>query len=246
MSKKLETAGGQVSPITNIGLMHTTLEALTKRAPGLPGIGVFYGPSGVGKSFGAAYGSHPNTFNAIYVACRSFEGRRSFVEQVCKAIGIKARGSIADVVEEIVQVLVLSGRPLIVDEVDHIAESKTLELIRDLHDGAQSAVLLIGEEKLPSKLAQHERFDNRVLVWQPAAVCSAQDFDRLAQQYAAGIGIDPAMKTRILTETRAITRRVVVNLEGLRRWCGQKGTQVVPADADVAIYTGAAPGRRVH
>lgn len=244
MTKKLTVAGGHVAPTSNIGLVHVTMEALVQRAPGLPGIGTFYGPSGVGKSFGASYASHPGGFNGIYVSCRSFETKRSFADQVCKAIGINPRGNIPQVVDEIVQVLALSGRPLIVDEVDHIVESRTLELIRDLHDASNAAVLLIGEEHLPAKLRRHERFDNRVLVWQPAMKCSAADFDLLAKQYAGAIEIDPELKKRVLAETHGITRRVVVNLENIKRWCDRKGTKQAPATADVELYTGMAPGRR--
>lgn len=245
MTKKLTTVGGALAPTSNISLIHSTMETLTQRAPELPGIGAFYGPSGLGKSFGASYASHPAGFNGIYVSCRSFETKKSFAEQICKSIGIQARGNIPAIVDEIVQVLVSSSRPLIVDEVDHIADSRTLELIRDLHDASGAAVLLIGEEHLPAKLKKHERFDNRVLVWQPAMRCSSSDFDLLAKQYAGAIEIAPELKKRVLQETSGITRRVVVNLNNIKRWCDLQGTKIAPADAQVDLYTGAAPGRRL-
>lgn len=245
MTKKMATAsgGGVIAPTSNIGLVHTLMEQLTTRAPGLPGIGAFYGRSGLGKSFGASYASHPAGFNGIYVSCRSFETKKSLAEQVCKAIGITPKGNIPTIVDGIVEVLSISARPLIVDEVDYIVESRTLELIRDLHDASGAAILLIGEEHLPAKLKRHERFDNRVLTWQPAAGCSASDFDLLAKQYAVEIKIDPDLKRRVLTETHAVTRRVVVNLENIKRWCDRKGTKEAPADCDVDLYTGRAPGR---
>lgn len=246
MTKKMATAsggGGVIAPTSNIGLVHTVMESLTTRAPGLPGIGTFYGRSGLGKSFGAAYASHPAGFNGIYVSCRSFETKKSLAEQVCKAIGIMPKGNIPTIVDAIVEVLSLSGRPLIVDEVDYIVDSRTLELIRDLHDASAAAILLIGEEHLPAKLKRHERFDNRVLIWQPATACTASDFDLLAKQYAAEIKIDSELKKRVLAETHSVTRRVVVNLENIKRWCDRKGTKEAPADCDVDLYTGRAPGR---
>ncbi|MEG0936550.1 MAG: ATP-binding protein [Comamonas sp.] len=247
MTKNLNTkigTGGSIANTSNIALVHTTMDALLQRAPTLPGIGTFYGPSGLGKSVGAAYASHPAGFNGIYVACRSFETKKSFVEQICKSIGIQARGNIPAIVDEIVQVLALTARPLIVDEVDYIADSRTLELVRDLHDASGAAILLIGEENLPSKLKKHERFDNRVLVWQPAAACSSADFDALVKQYVPDIEIAPELKARVLEETRGITRRVVVNLEHIKRWCGQNGIKAAPGNADINLYTGNAPGRK--
>lgn len=236
-------AGGMVAPTSNIGLVHSLMETLTGRATGLPGIATFYGKSGLGKSFGAAYASHPAGFNGIYVSCRSIETRKSLLEQMCKATGITSKGTNAAILDDMVEALSLSGRPLIVDEVDYIVESRTLELIRDLHDASGAAILLIGEERLPSKLKRHERFDNRVLLWQPATACTPADFDHLVKHYTPEISIAPELKKRLLAETQGITRRVVVNLENIKRWCDRNGTKAAPADCDVQLYTGAAPGR---
>lgn len=234
---------GAIVPIGNIGLVHTVMDQLQTRAPGLPGIGTFYGRSGLGKSFGASYAGHPAGFNGIYVSCRSFETKKSLAEQICKAIGITPKGNIPAIVDAIVEVLAVSGRALIVDEVDHIVESRTLELLRDIHDASGAALLLIGEEHLPAKLRRHERFDNRVLVWQAATPCNAADFDMLAKQYAATIAIHADLKKRVLAETNGVTRRVVVNLENIKRWCDRRGTTAAPADCDVTLYTGRAPAR---
>jgi len=248
-NKTLATAGasgggsGAISPIGNIGLVHVVMDTLMQRTPGLPGIGAFYGRSGLGKSFCAAYANHPQGFNGVYVSCRSFETKKSLAEQICKAIGITPKGNIPAIVDAVVEVLSISERPLIVDEVDYIVDSRTLELIRDLHDASGAAILLIGEEHLPAKLKRHERFDNRVLVWQPAASCNESDFAMLAKQYAPSITIAPELKKRVLAETSGVTRRIVVNIENIKRWCDRKGTTQAPADCDVDLYTGRAPGR---
>ncbi|TAM37825.1 MAG: ATP-binding protein [Burkholderiaceae bacterium] len=249
-TKTLATAGtsgggsGAISPISNIGLVRAVMDTLVQRTSGLPGIGTLYGRSGLGKSFGASYASHPAGFNGIYVSCRSFETKKSLAEQICKAIGITPKGNIPAIVDALIEVLSISGRPLIVDEVDYIVDSRTLELIRDLHDASGAAILLIGEEHLPAKLKRHERFDNRVLVWQPAAACNEFDFAMLVKQYAPSITIAPELKKRVLVETGGVTRRVVVNIENIKRWCDRKGTTQAPADCDVELYTGLAPGRR--
>lgn len=248
MSKKTELAtsvGGVIAPTSNVGLVHTTMETLLHREAGLHGIGVFYGRSGLGKSVGAAYASHPAVFNGIYVRCNSYETKKSLVEQICKEMGILPKGNIPAIVNAIVEVLVISGRPLIVDEVDYIVESRTLELLRDLHDISGAPLLLIGEEHLPGKMKRHERFDNRVLVWQPAVVCSSTDFDLLAKQYTPTITFDPALKKRILAESKGVTRRVVTNLDKIKRWCDVRGITEAPADCDEKLDTGNAPGRVV-
>ena len=119
----------------------------------------------------------------------------------------------------------------------------SLEVLRDLHDASSAAILLIGEEHLPAKLKRHERFDNRVLIWQPAAKCSTKDLDMLLTQYAPGIDVHAELKKRVLAESSDVTRRVVVNIENIKRWCDQNGTKQAPADCKVDLYTGRAPGR---
>jgi DNA transposition AAA+ family ATPase len=246
MTKKLATtnAGGEIAPTSNVALMHTMMEQLIKRDPGLPGIGAFYGPSGLGKSFAAAYASHPGGFNGVYVECHVYDTMKSLVEAIAKALGLTtARGTIAAQMGLIIEALAIANRPLIVDEGDVLVDSNRLELVRNLHDASGAPVLIIGEETLPAKLKRHERFDNRILVWQPAVRCSLADLDQLAKQYCGAIVIDPALKQRVLTETQGVTRRVVTNLVNIKRWCEAKGTKEAPAECNVTLYTGLAPGR---
>lgn len=245
MSKTMKTTavGGEISATGNVALMHTVMDTLTKRAPGLPGIGTFYGPSGYGKSFAAAYASHPQGFNGVYVECHVYDTMKSLVESIARGLGLNIKGTIAAQMGQIVEALALSGRPLILDEGDVLVDSNRLELVRNLHDASGAAVLIIGEQDLPSKLKRHERFDNRVLVWQPATRCTGSDLDMLAKQYCPTTTIAPELKKRVLSETDGITRRVVTSLVNIKRWCDAKGVKEAPADADVLVHTGAAPGR---
>lgn len=245
MSKTMKTTavGGEISATGNVALMHTVMDTLTKRAPGLPGIGTFYGPSGYGKSFAAAYASHPSGFNGVYVECHVYDTMKSLVESIAKGLGLNIKGTIAAQMGQIIEALALSNRPLILDEGDVLVDTNRLELVRNLHDASGAAVLIIGEQDLPNKLKRHERFDNRVLIWQPAVRCTVSDVDMLAKQYCPSITIAPDLKKRVLAETDGVTRRVVTNLVNIKRWCDAQGIKEAPADADVKLYTGAAPGR---
>jgi hypothetical protein len=63
--------------------------------------------------------------------------------------------------------LAKSGRPLIIDEFDHLMKGDKVELIRDLYEGSQGTFLIIGEEMLARKLEKWERFHGRILNWVP-------------------------------------------------------------------------------
>ncbi|MGE0333202.1 MAG: AAA family ATPase [Ramlibacter sp.] len=235
--------GGEIAPTSNVALMHQVMDTLTKREPGLPGIGCFYGPSGVGKSFASAFAAHPLGFNGVYVECRSYDTMKSLVHNIVMALGLNVKGSIPTQMDHVFEAFSLSDRPLIVDEADRIVDTKRIELLRDIHDKTGVPVLIIGEQDLPAKLKAHERFDNRVLVWQPAALCSITDLDQLAKMYTGGITIAPELKKRILSETGGITRRVATTLVNVKKWCDANGTSDAPAGAPITVHTGAAPGR---
>ncbi|MBX3588770.1 MAG: ATP-binding protein [Ramlibacter sp.] len=242
--KVLATAsGGEIAPTSNVALMHQVMDTLIKRDPTLPGIGCFYGPSGVGKSAASAFAAHPLGFNGVYVECRSYETMKSLVHNIIKALGLNVKGSIADQMDHVFEALSLSERPLIIDEADRIVGTKRIELLRDIHDQSGVPVLIVGEQDLPAKLKQHEHFDNRVLVWQPASLCSMSDLELLAKMYAVDIAIAPELKKRILSETGGITRRVATTLVNVKKWCDANGTTEAPSTAGITVHTGAAPGR---
>lgn len=242
-NRQTTPVGGVVAPISNIALAQAMMDQLLYRASGLPGIGALYGRSGLGKSFAAAYACHPRGINGVYVECHVYDTMKSLVEAIAKGLNLQVRGTIAAMTGAVVESLGQTGRPLVIDEADILVDTNRLELVRSIHDASGCAVMVIGEENLYEKLKRHERFDNRVLVWQPAATCSMGDLEHLARQYASGIDIAPELKKRILAETHGVTRRVVTNLVNVKRWCDQKATKKAPPDAAIQLYTGAAPGR---
>lgn len=238
---KQNSVAGKFALLSNITAAHTMLERLKSAPRGMPRIGALYGESGLGKTQAAAYAANPNTFSGVYVSCRAYETAKSLAEMICHAMGLATRGTIVSLIDEIVEELSRSERPLVVDEVDRIVETRSLELIRDIHDQAGCAILLIGEERLPAKMKRHERCDNRVLVWQPAHKCSGSDFDKLAKHYVPHVSISAELKKRVLEESNGVTRRVVINLENIASWCNVRGKNAAGDDYDGDLYNGAAP-----
>jgi len=236
-------ASGIWAPLTNLTLASNALERAMERSPNLPGIVTFNGPSGLGKTMSAAYCA--NKWNAVYVECRSFYSAKSLMSSILKEAGLVAERTLNDMLEQIVAELQRSRRPLIIDEVDHIVESKALQLIRDIHDAAGCAIMLIGEEHLMRKLQRVERFHNRVLVAQPASLASERDTRSLVAFYCRDVEIlDDALKL-IHLRSRAVVRRICVNVDGVRSHALARGLKKVAAAdlADFAFYTGDSPMR---
>lgn len=230
--------------LKNVALAMKVLDHLVHRAPNLPGLGVLYGHSGYGKSCGAAAAA--NRFRAVYIECRSYFTKKSLLLAILEEMGIRPGKTVYEMVNQIGEELSLSRRPLIIDEMDHIVDRNLVELIRDIYEVSNAAILMIGEERFPAKLKKWERFHNRILDWQPAEPSDLDDARKLAKLYSPDVAIADELLGQIVDVTRGVTRRVCVNIETVRQEAKKSGARAIDAKAwgTRVFYTGEAPIRR--
>ena len=204
-----------VAGITNVGLFAEALGRTTSRNKLLPGIVAFYGPSGFGKSVAATFVA--NRLRAYYVQATSTCTKKSFLLSILKEMGIPAAKTIYEMLDQVAGELAKSGKPLIVDEFDHLVNGSgnKVELVRDIYEASQGTILIIGEELLPRKLAKWERFSGRVLHWVAAEPATLSDARALAGIYASRVSIDDYVLEELVATVRGSTRRVCTNLESL-------------------------------
>lgn len=237
-----------VAPLRNVAALVTLIERTQNRAPSLPGMACFYGPSGYGKTTAAVYAS--NRFNAHVVQMKSAWTQRKLCTAVLADMGQPhARGSVADMVDQIAEALARSGRPLLIDEADFLVKRKSVEIVRDIYESSGASVILIGEELLPQKLQQWERVHGRMLDWVAAEPGSLADVDHLARIYCAGVTLDPALKKRLLAQSGASIRRICINLDRLAEQARTRGaSRLGPDDCTGGEgggwFTGDAPAPR--
>ena len=141
----------KIANINNLSLVAIAMERLMNRPDGLPGLGVLYGPSGYGKT--TATVAVANSTQAYYVQLRSAWSKKTLLEKICFEMGIPAAKTPAANLDVICEQLAASQRPLILDEADYlVAKAGMVELVRDIYEGSQSPIMLVGEEMLPNKL----------------------------------------------------------------------------------------------
>lgn len=235
----------RIAPIANLDLVAVVMEKLVNRQDGLPGFAVYYGPSGWGKT--TATVAVANRSRAYYVQMRSAWNRKTLLEKILFEMGIKPTGTIPDLLDQISEQLAASRRPLILDEFDYAASKDgMIELVRDIYEGSQSSLLLVGEEMLPNKLKRHERFHGRVLSWLPAAPVSLDDARKLAAIYCPDITLADDLLSHLVTLSHGSVRRVSVNLVNVYDAALIEGWDQVDRSAwgDRPLYTGDAPKRR--
>ena len=243
-------ARGGVAPLQNVALCLSALDKAAKRPGHLPGLVVMYGPSGIGKSTAAAYVA--TRLDAYYVEARSSWTKRAMLEAILMSMDIRKGRSvqpartISGMADQIAEQLAGSGRPLIIDEMDHVVEKNAVELVRDLYEASRAAILLIGEEALPGKLAQWERFHGRILDWVAAQPADMDDAVELRKQYCKRVQVADDLLADVVAAAEGSVRRICVNLERIQEIGQMDGRDVMDRAAwgNRPLFTGRAPRRR--
>lgn len=225
-----------IAQIANVGVCYEAIARTRERNRLLPGIAAYYGPSGFGKSVSANYVA--NKEDAYYVQAKSTGSKKSFLQSILREMSIAPYNTIAEMSEQIATELAKSGRPLIIDEFDHLVTSGKVEMVRDIYESSQSTILIIGEELLPRKLERWERFHGRILTWVPALPASVVDAQLLAPIYAPQTQIAEEVLEKLVAQVRGSVRRVCTNLEMLNEACLENGRDTVTSSSLLELMPG--------
>lgn len=233
------------APLLNVSLCLGALDAAKDRPRHLPGLVVFYGPSGFGKSSAAAVAVTQTS--AYYVQAQSNWTRKAFSLALLKVMGIAPAKTIYEMGEQIAVQLVTSGKALIIDEADHLVAKGIIEAVRDIYEATLTPVMLIGEENLPGNLKRWERIHGRVLEFVPAEPASFDDAKALRAMYAKKVAIADDLLAVVHEQAKGSVRRICVNLERIQSVAQTDGRTEMDKTAwgERPLYTGEAPARRV-
>lgn len=229
-----------------MAILLETVQQVMNRDEHLPGMITFSGPSGFGKSFAAVFAT--TSFNACYVQAQSSWTKKAFMEAIAIELGLEPAKTTHKIVQQIIRELVLSERPLIIDETDHIVEKKMVELIRDIYEGSEASIILIGEENLPNKLKKWERFHGRILDFVQAQAADLEDAQELAKIYCTKTRIADDLLTEICKVAKGSVRRICVNISKVENIAHTQGWDEITLpmfkSTNKSLNTGEAPKRR--
>lgn len=233
------------APLTNMHLAMRTMMDCREAGPGAPRMGLFYGFSGYGKSVAAAFVAAQT--GAIYLQAQSVWTQRSFLETLAGELGItRLDRTVARLMGQIITQLNHSPVDIIIDEMDALVNKRQVEIIRDIYEGSHAAILMIGEEALPAKLKEWERFDNRILVATPAQPASPADALMLRDCYCTRTRVSDDLAELFRERTRGVARRIVVNLQAAQRIAAEEGLLEIDAAwwGNRPVQTGDVAARR--
>lgn len=238
------TLYNSVAPLRNVAALVGLIDRVQNRTHGLPGMATFYGFSGYGKTTAATYAA--NKFQAYHVQVKSVWTSKKLCEAILTELGVRPARVIGDMVDQIANQLARDGRPLLIDEADHLVKKRMIEVVRDIYESSGAAIILIGEERLPQDLQQWERVHGRMLDWVAAQPGTIEDVAALAPIYATGIEIDADLRKHLLATSSGSIRRICVNLERVKEFAQTRGLRAVAASdwGQRGFFTGQAPTPR--
>ncbi|MQX36853.1 AAA family ATPase [Roseospira navarrensis] len=245
MTDRQPSVNATTAPLGNVLRFGALLDACIQRPAHLPGLGVFYGHSGYGKTWSAVHAA--NKTRARYVECGESWTRARFLAAVAVEVGVDGHGRAADVVDRIILACESQDRPLIIDEADHVVRRGYLETVREIADRAGVPIILVGEEALPQMIAaRSERTHNRVLSWVAAEPVTPEDVAIVARLYYPDLVIAADLIERVTTASAGRIRRAVVNLHRVATEALAQGWDVVGLTTwgDRDLYTGQVPSMR--
>lgn len=241
MSQNESAVKGTVAHLNNVVLAAVCMERLINSSSHLPRIGVLYGRAGLGKSSAACY--LVNRYNAYRIECKSVWNRKTVLLEILKRMGITPAKTMPEMLDQVCGQLMVCGRPLIIDEMDHLVDKSAVEIVRDIYDGSQAPLMLIGEEGIPAKLERWERVHSRVLDWTQVQPLDLDDAEVLADFYCRSVRVSPDLLAHIHTRSEGSARRICVNLELIEETALRMELKSIDLATwgDNPIYTGKSP-----
>jgi len=234
-----------VAPLTNVALFGGLVDRLVNRPRHLPGIGLFYGFSGLGKTWAATHAAHKA--RARYIEAGQSWTRGKLLRALAIEVGVDPRGTAADLIDRIIMACDSQDRPIIIDEADHLVRRDVIETIREIADKSGVPIILIGEEGLAAAIAtRSERCHNRVLSAVAAQLVTAEDVALVAGLYYPRLTMAMDLIERVTTASAGRIRRVVVNLHQVAEVAAGENWDAVDLArwGDRDLYTGAVPALR--
>lgn len=234
----------KIVPVSNVARLSAASEALLNRDPGMPGMGLIYGDTGLGKTTAVTWLITRN--NGVYVRALASSTPSSILRTIARELDIEPRASNVETVEAIVQRLAETGRPLFVDEADYLVDQKRLvETLRDIHDLATVPVVLIGMAGIQRRIKSRLQLTGRIAQWVEFQPATAADLQLLAQQLVE-VTIAPELLRQLHDASHGSMRLAVVGLGHIEALAKAKGLDRVSLDdwpKGKAFFFGEAPRR---
>lgn len=234
----------KIIPVKNIARLREAGDALIQRMPGLPGMGLIWGPTGYGKTTGTTW--MVNQCHGVYVRALALWSPQQMLAAIARELDIDTKGMTnGAVVEQIIRRLAETGRPLFIDEADYVVEKRSLtNTLRDIHDLSAAPIVLVGMHGIEKRIRGNEQFTGRIAQWVEFAGLDLEDATLMARQLP-DVAIDDDLIAALHARASARNggaeiRRLVIGLSQIEGYAKSTGRDRIgladwPDDRDFFI-----------
>ncbi len=114
-------------------------------------LGIIYGDAGIGKTKTAREWAKDKNDVVMITATPAFGNQKPFLKLLARALKTNRTGTVDDIYLDVLDKLESRDMTILIDEAQHLTV-KTLEAIRSINDSTGTAIVLIGNEVVYSKM----------------------------------------------------------------------------------------------
>ncbi len=218
-----------VIPVKNIGRLSEASDALLTRTPGTPGIGLIFGSSGLGKTTATAW--FVNQCNGVYIRALSTWTPCAMLQAILRELDVApTKMRAAAMVNQIVDILRATGRPLFIDEFDYIIDDRKMtETLRDIHDISSVPIILVGMDGVQQKVQLRDQFVNRIAQWVEFKPVDFEDCQLLSLSLCE-ITIKTELLRKLFNASKGVIRLIVIGLDAIERKARTLGLSAIGSE----------------
>lgn len=189
----------------NVGRYLVAVNRMLASPPGIDKCMLVYGEVGLGKTETNLWWKNTQSPQSAFIRVKKAMGVRWLLEETVVELGLVPEKRTSDLFHQIVGELMGSNRALIFDEIDYVAEKRTLvETIRDIGDMAGTPVILVGMPWAPEKLKRFPALWRRISQVVPYHGLTADDV-RLVLDQICEVPVDDSAVAAIAASAKTVS-----------------------------------------
>jgi len=218
----------QIVHTKNLTRLHAAMSELSLRGEGIPGLGLLVGRTGAGKT--TALASLVASQKAVAIRANAAMSLHSLLDAICFELRIEDhRGRVSEKFRLICDALNDRPRPIFIDEADYLcANSRMLDVLRDIHDTEGVPILLIGMAGLEGRLVRLKQLARRISVHIEFEPCDLED-TRLVADTLCEMRIEDDLLKLIHTKGQGCIGLMVVALARVESYARERGLAKIGA-----------------
>jgi len=200
----------------NVKTMFQLADQLMDNDPNTPGLGLYYGEPGLGKTEAAQHLCLERS-EYVYIRAKTAWTIKWMLNDLLNEVNEQGSGRTQLAYERIVKILKEQPRLIIIDEVDHMLhDSKVIETLRDIYDESGNPFLMVGMQQAERKLKRFPHLYSRFAEVIVAQKISVEEIEQVGNELL-DIPMEPKVANWIFDRSNGEFRKIMRWLKYLER-----------------------------